>query len=1312
MLVSLFNANGLSGKHDRVSRFQQDNNIDLMLITETHFTPNTSTGNAIFSATKTSSAILGGRQAKGGLAGYLLHKHDPAEIAHRVMDRDSNYTILEWRGVVLGLGYFPPDSRDMDARMFELIEQTLAIAAGGPCVILGDFNARMGAISGDHAVNRRGRALSAFLDQSADLSIQIPEKGTYTSFGGSTGTGCGVTDIVLCGGGLEVSDFVVHEDNTLGGSDHRPLVFKVPTGNIPPNDGRRFERYNVRKFIEGDNVRIYQDALDAQVDEVVALVEGVGASIDECWEKVKGWIDLAMRGSCGMFRFSRAPRFNADFFTLELEDLQDQVVEKEKLVGILRRDLRTPRPVLYQACRELKELNTALSSLMASRRRDLFHKQVDNLAHPQQAASFLRKVKGSKAAKAKTGCQLDPTKMEEHEAHFEKTFGAELPDLPFEVDPPVYQGFNFRPVEPELVQTIIANVALGKAPGVDGIPGECYAYGGESMVRVLTAFLTRILSCSEIPDEWTVAMIVPIFKNKGDITKMENYRPIALTCVARRICEQVLIRELSREITCLQDTQGGFRKRRSTLDQAFCLHEIMISNPDTHLVLLDFKAAYDTVDRRLLWHKLRTEFHVPEALIYMLSALFDQNSSTILVKGVESNRIPNKQGLLQGSSLSPLLFNFFIDSLASTLNNAALPHLRTGGVSLNSLLFADDVVLFFKEMGEGRDLLRTSEEWANRNNMRFAPAKCIHVAPKADVPDEYDEGWQPLSLYDTPIQNRDSAQYLGIHFNENGIDFTKTIEERCAKALVVTRMLGDVGMNGNGWVYSSSVLAYKMFGRSIMEYGIALKPLGPKELDMLQKTQNTVCRKILGVPHNTSIGAMHKVLLLEPFKHRNLVLNAQFTARLFNNNDKSIPAVRIFRNKAIRGQQPARSKLNAEGQSLVNLGIHHNALWSKAAHADHRTLHLRHPRIPYGLTPAEAEAIIPPTDFVMKAFTGTQKKVMARIALIDFTDNEKTGQNVSSSIELNLVEGYRAICLPNPAISRSDRIVLMRWILGLVCQHQRCANCGVCSLSRTHGLECAGVREWVDDLLLEDFPEVFEVRERESVHATWLDRVLNALRHNTEAWVNAGLSQAIQVCLISCRKLVQQPNGYWTPRLDAGGELEEQAAQWNRQPRAGVRQNHVIYTQVQNPAQTAQRAAEARLRNRRSGRPTKNNRNRRCDTPYRPIQPRHLSTTDSSDEEEPIPRAKANNGRADGQAGGVSGTSTSSSSQHLPFSSTEVFNGGSSEGVASPVDLFEDEEVMYNWATQGLVGGPSQRRSTRSPRGEVSSGTLGARGIG
>ena len=83
------------------------------------------------------------------------------------MDADSNYTIIEWQGVVIGLGYFPPkttySSPEMEVKLYDLLEQTLVFADGGPCVIMGDLNARMGELTGDHATNPRGRALAEYL---------------------------------------------------------------------------------------------------------------------------------------------------------------------------------------------------------------------------------------------------------------------------------------------------------------------------------------------------------------------------------------------------------------------------------------------------------------------------------------------------------------------------------------------------------------------------------------------------------------------------------------------------------------------------------------------------------------------------------------------------------------------------------------------------------------------------------------------------------------------------------------------------------------------------------------------------------------------------------------------------------------------------------------------------------------------------------------------------------------------------------------------------------------------------------------------
>jgi hypothetical protein len=1262
-----------------------------MLVTETHFSTNSSTFKPIFSATQTSSTFInGGRKGKGGIAGYLRDTHDPANVQILFIDKDSYYAIFLWKGVTFGLGYFSPDSMEAEAKMYSMLEQTSLFANGGPSIALGDFNARMGEVSGDTTMNPRGRRLASYLEENGgEYSLQIPESGRFTSFGSNGGMG--VTDIVLCGGGVVCRSFVVHEQETLGGSDHRPLTFEVPDADegMHFDEERKFVRYNVRRFLEAGIIDQYQESLNSTYGDVVEHFGRNQNDIEECWTIFKEWIDKAARASIGMFKFQRRPHFAPGYFTREMTDLQKKITAKEKEIWELRRE-RVAQPVIAAVCVELKQLHLDFKEISASRKRDLFHKHVDELSNPQQAGSFLRMVKGLKAAKGKKGCQLDPTKMAEHEGHFYKTFGAELPELPFVVEPPVFQGYVERPVGSETIKSIISNLALGKAPGCDGFPGEFYYYGGESMVRVVAELITRVLSNASVPADWRCANIVPVFKDKGDITKMENYRPIALTPVIRRICEQVLILDLSREMSCLHDLQGGFRRNRSTLDQVFCLHEMMVSNPDTHVILLDFKAAYDTVDRRLLWHKLRHEFHVPEPMIYMLSVLFDHNVSTILINNTASAAIPNAQGLLQGSSLSPLLFNFFINSLACRLNNGTLPQLRAPGLSANSLLFADDAALLAKSFIDASCLMAVAEEWARMNNMRFAPNKCVHIAPTSEDSDEDDD--DNLTLYGQNIPKSASAKYLGMWINSSGVDFEKSVTERTSKANGVAALLSEVGMNGNGWVYSSSTLAYKMFIRSVMEYGIALQPLEKKLTDMLEKCQSSALRRILGAPSQTSRAAMHTVLQVEPMAHRNLVLNAQFTARLHNNNDKAIPAVRIWWAKSASGKQkPGKgSKLNPanvnrEVKSLVQAGIFRNTLWSKATHESHLTTQLHHPRIVFGLSAADTARIKMPVAIVKKAFTAAQKQSLKRQAIIDLKDF-KPG-SIAAALELDHTEGLRAICLPNPDISRKDRLVIMRWLLGLVCQHQTCASCQG-ELDREHGLVCAEARAWAENYLLEDYPEAFEERPGRDPKATWLDGALNTLRHSRDQYVIEGLSQTIQLILIKCRDLEQQDNGYWKPRdrPDSNG----QAAKWS-QTLQSQHSNDVVYHHVQNPAQTARRAIVARQRNRQSGKPTANNPHRQQVGSYQPQQQRFLPTTvrtivDEEDDYQEESEMERDNTCAD------------ASLPCATFSSKEVFNGAMARASVpvSQRDLFGSEAEMQAWASGGLEDYGNSRQSSQS----------------
>ena len=89
-------------------------------------------------------------------------------------------------------------------------------------------------------------------------------------------------------------------------------------------------------------------------------------------------------------------------------------------------------------------------------------------------------------------------------------------------------------------------------------------------------------------------------------------------------------------------------------------------------VFLDLSAAYDMVDRRILWTILSTSFKMPTGMIKLLRSLFDSNYSRLDISGIKSEKITHLRGLPQGSSISPILFNFYIDSLIDLLEKENL----------------------------------------------------------------------------------------------------------------------------------------------------------------------------------------------------------------------------------------------------------------------------------------------------------------------------------------------------------------------------------------------------------------------------------------------------------------------------------------------------------------------------------------------------------------------------------------------------------------------------------------------------------------
>jgi hypothetical protein len=99
--------------------------------------------------------------------------------------------------------------------------------------------------------------------------------------------------------------------------------------------------------------------------------------------------------------------------------------------------------------------------------------------------------------------------------------------------------------------------------------------------------------------------------------------------------------------------QCGFRSNRTTTDHIFCIRQILEKNWEynetMHQLFVDFKKAYDSVSREVLYNVL-TDSGIPLKLVRLIKMCLNKTYSRIRVGKHLSDRFPIKNGLKHGDA--------------------------------------------------------------------------------------------------------------------------------------------------------------------------------------------------------------------------------------------------------------------------------------------------------------------------------------------------------------------------------------------------------------------------------------------------------------------------------------------------------------------------------------------------------------------------------------------------------------------------------------------------------------------------------------
>ncbi|KAK3541849.1 hypothetical protein QTP86_008058 [Hemibagrus guttatus] len=347
-------------------------------------------------------------------------------------------------------------------------------------------------------------------------------------------------------------------------------------------------------------------------------------------------------------------------------------------------------------------------------------------------------------------------------------------------------------VRKDEVRKALKRMKSGKAVGPDDIPVEVWKCLAEAAVEFLTSLFNRVLEGEKMPEEWRRSVLVPIFKNKGDVQSCSNYRGIKLMSHTMKLWERVVEARL-RKVVEICEQQYGFMPRKSTTDAIFALRILM------------------------------------EKYVRVVQDMYERSRTVVRCAVGQTEEFNVEVRLHQGSALSPFLFAIVMDQLSEEVRQE----------SPWTMMFADDIVICSESREQVEENLERWRFALERRGMKVSGSKTEYMCVNER------EGSGTVRLQGEEVKKVQEFKYLGSTVQSNG-ECWKEVKKRVQAGWNGWRKVWGVlcerkiSARIKGKVYRTVV-------RAAMLYGLETVSLRKRQESELEVAELKMLRFSLGV---------------------------------------------------------------------------------------------------------------------------------------------------------------------------------------------------------------------------------------------------------------------------------------------------------------------------------------------------------------------------------------------------------------------------------------------------------------------------------